>query len=577
VTATLPPAGPKAGRTQSIRTAAGRATMEAGKTGSTRLDSSPVSRVRRAAKNWLDRPMTSWHLILAIFFLLLGFGLLMVLSASAIASFHHNDGSPFATFENQALFAGIGMLAFLCAARVSTKLLRTYSFPLVALSLMLLALVLLVSRRINGAKSWIDLGVIQFQPSEIAKLALLVWMGSVLAARRNTLRSIRVLLIPVLPIFVIMVALIMLEPDLGTTVSLGLVFIAVLWFAGAPWWMFAAITAGSGALLYYLATSAGYRNARVLSWLHPASAPPEAVWQINQSLYGLGHGGIFGAGLGESISKTGWLPNADSDFIFAIIGEELGLIGAGLVLVLFALLAYTGLRIARRNVDPFIKIVASAATVWLVGQATINICYVIGLLPVTGIPLPMISRGGTSLVVTMTVFGLLANFARREPQAAAALRSQGPGRTARFLGLGAGPAKPPKQPRVQPRRSGTATGPPAVRYAGERLPRRRTDRALAGIGNRTDGPAANRNRPPAPPVLRRGGDGLDGGLPVADWQGRSFVEPGTAHRVTATERGAGRTVIGSGGNGNVNRDRDRDRDRDRPNDRGAGRGGTTRR
>jgi len=568
VTATPPPAGPTTGRTQSIHTAAAgpATTTSGGKAGITRLALSPISRLRTTAKNWLDRPMTSWHLILAIFFLLLGFGLLMVLSASAIASFHHNDGSPFATFENQALFAGIGFLAFLCATRISTKLLRTYSFPLVAVSLMLLALVLLVSRRINGAKSWIDLGPIQFQPSEIAKLALLVWMGSVLAARRNTLRSIRVLLIPVLPIFVIMVALIMLEPDLGTTVSLGLVFIAVMWFAGAPWWMFAAITAGAGGLVYYLATSAGYRNARVLAWLHPDSAPRAAVWQINQSLYGLGHGGIFGAGLGESISKTGWLPNADSDFIFAIIGEELGLIGAGLVLLLFALLAYTGLRIARRNVDPFIKIVASAATVWLVGQATINIGYVVGLLPVTGIPLPMISRGGTSLVITMAVFGLLANFARREPQAAAALRSQGPGRMARFLGLRTRAAKPTKQLRVNSRRAGTPTG-AAGRYAGDRAPRRRTDRDAAGTGKRVDGPAANRNRRPAPPVLRRRGDGRDGGLPAADWQGRSFVEPGTAHRVAAAEPRRSRTGVGSGRNENASRS----------NDRGTRRGGTTRR
>ena len=302
--------------------------------------------------------MTSWHLIIAIFFLLLGFGLLMVLSASSIASFHDNDGAPFATFENQALFAVIGMFGFLFASRVSTRLLRTSSFPMVAISVLLLAVVL-TSRPVGGARSWIDLGPFNFQPSEVAKLALLIWMAHVLAARRNTLRSIKALLLPVLPVFVLMIILIMLEPDLGTTVSLGIIFIAVMWFGGAPWWMFATLTTFAGAAIAYLATSANYRSARVTAWLDPGSAPKAAVYQINQSLYGLGHGGIFGAGLGQSVAKTGWLPNADSDFIFAVIGEELGLIGAGLVLLLFGLLAYTGLRIARRNVDPFIKIVAS--------------------------------------------------------------------------------------------------------------------------------------------------------------------------------------------------------------------------
>ncbi|MEP6560773.1 MAG: FtsW/RodA/SpoVE family cell cycle protein, partial [Nakamurella sp.] len=144
----------------------------------------------------------------------------------------------------------------------------------------------------------------------------------------------------------------------------------------------------------------------------------------------------LGVGLGQSRAKWSYLPNADSDFIFAIVGEELGLIGAGVLLLLFGLLAYTGLRIARRNVDPFVKIVASGCTVWLVGQAGINIGYVVGLLPVTGIPLPMISSGGTSLLITMVVFGLLANFARRETQAAAALHAGGGSRLARFLGIG---------------------------------------------------------------------------------------------------------------------------------------------
>ncbi len=520
MTATLPSGSSTSGRGVSP------ATKSSGPATGSRFRAA-FSGIRRTAKDWLDRPMTSWHLIIAIFFLLLGFGLLMVLSASSIASFHDNNGAPFATFENQALFAVIGMFGFLFASRVSTRLLRTSSFPMVAISVLLLAVVL-TSRPVGGARSWIDLGPFNFQPSEVAKLALLIWVGHVLASRRNTLRSIKALLLPVLPVFVLMIILIMLEPDLGTTVSLGIIFIAVMWFGGAPWWMFATLTTFAGAAMAYLATSANYRSARVTAWLDPGSASKAAVYQINQSLYGLGHGGIFGAGLGQSVAKTGWLPNADSDFIFAVIGEELGLIGAGLVLLLFGLLAYTGLRIARRNVDPFIKIVASAATVWLVGQAAINIGYVVGLLPVTGIPLPMISRGGTSLVITMVVFGLLANFARREPQAAAALRSQGPGRMARFLGLGVKPPKAPKErkrrkepsarqsAKVQKSRAEARLRAPKGRDQGAAESRRRTDRRPQQPDDRPRRAAqrrpvpADRSMPTRPRPARRSYDERDG-------------------------------------------------------------------
>ena len=257
--------------------------------------------------------------------------------------------------------------------------------------------------------------------------------------------------------------------------ALTIVFMAVLFFAGAPWWTFASLAAAGMVAFTYLAVSADYRLARLLSFINP-EAHPDSSYQLLQSLYGLGNGGWFGVGLGQSRAKWSYLPNADSDFIFAIIGEELGLIGAGVLLLLFALLAYTGLRIARRNVDPFVKIVASGCTVWLVGQAGINIGYVVGLLPVTGIPLPMISSGGTSLLITMVVFGLLANFARRETQAAAALQAGGGSRLAQFLGIGAAD--------------------PAGRRAGRR--RQRDSRREAGSARRGGAPDGAR-RPPADP------------------------------------------------------------------------------
>ena len=379
--------------------------------------------------------MTSLHLVLAIFALMLGFGLLMVLSSSSVAAFR-TGGSSFSVFANQASYAAVGLVCFWATQYLPVRLMRSMSTIAVIISLALLVAVLVpgVGALVNGSRSWIRIGGFQFQPSEIAKLALLLWMAHVLAARRHTLGSPKALLIPVLPVFALMAALIMFQPDLGTTVALTIVFMAVLFFAGAPWWMFAGLGATGLAAFFYLAISADYRLARLLSFISP-EAHPDTSYQLLQSLYGLGNGGWFGVGLGQSRAKWSYLPNADSDFIFAIIGEELGLIGAGILLLLFALLAYTGLRIARRNVDPFVKIVASAGTVWLVGQAAINIGYVVGLLPVTGIPLPMISAGGTSLLITMVVFGLLANFARREPQAAAALQAGGGNRLAQFLGI----------------------------------------------------------------------------------------------------------------------------------------------
>ena len=448
--------------------------------------------MRRLTVDWLDRPMTSLHLILGIFALMLGFGLLMVLSSSSVAAFRIG-GSSFAVFANQATYAAIGLIAFCATQYLPVRLMRSLSTVAVIISLALLVAVLIpgIGALVNGARSWIRIGGFQFQPSEIAKLALLLWMAHVLAARRSTLGSPKALLIPVLPVFALMAGLIMYQPDLGTTVALTIVFMAVLFFAGAPWWMFASLgVAGVGALTY-LAFSAEYRLARLLSFIDPESHPVVS-YQLLQSLYGMGNGGWFGVGLGQSRAKWSYLPNADSDFIFAIVGEELGLIGTGILLLLFGLLAYTGLRIARRNVDPFVKIVASASTVWLVGQAAINIGYVVGLLPVTGIPLPMISAGGTSLLITMVVFGLLANFARREPQAAAALQAGGGNRLARFLGMRNADGSAAATPSIRRRRRGTAAVAAVAGGATASARKRRRDSKSAA-------PPARRSRP-APPI-----------------------------------------------------------------------------
>jgi cell division protein FtsW len=390
-------------------------------------------------KNWLDRPMTSFHLIVAVFLLLLGIGLVMVLSSSSVSSFRGSSGSSFAVFERQLIFAGIGFVGYYFAARLPIRVIRGWSTAFVMISLGLLVAVLVpgVGKTLNGARSWIGVGAFTFQPAELAKLALLIWSAHVFAARRSSLGSLRQLLIPVLPVAMLMAGLIYLQPDVGTLVTLAIVLAAVMWFAGAPIWLFLGSTVAGVGGIVYLTIQAPYRMKRVLALIDP-QLYPEQSYQLLQGLYGMGRGGWFGVGLGQSRAKWQWLPYADSDFIYAIIGEELGLIGATVVILLFGLLAYTGLRIARRNVDPFVKIAAGAVTVSLVMQATVNIGYVVGALPTTGLTLPLISSGGTSLIVTMTAFGLLANFARREPAAATALHATGPGRVSRFLGIGMG-------------------------------------------------------------------------------------------------------------------------------------------
>lgn len=444
---------------------------------------------RRRLQDFSNRPMTSFHLILGVFAVLLAFGLTMVLASSSVAALRSKTGNSFSIFENQTVFAVIGLLGFVVAMRISVRKMRQWSFLAVSVSILLLAAVLVpgLGAKYNGARSWIDFGSVSLQPSEPAKLALLLWMAHVLASRRHALRSPRALLIPVLPIFLCMCVLLMMQPALGTTITLSIVFFATLFFGGAPWWMFAGVAAVTGAAGTYLATSAGYRSLRITGFLNP-QAHPELNYQLTQGLYAMGRGGWFGMGLGQSMAKFGWLPNASSDFIFAIIGEELGFIGAALILILFAVLAYTGLRIARRNVDPFIKITAAAGTVWLVGQAVVNIGYVVGLLPVTGITLPMISTGGTSLVITMMVFGLLANFALREPHAAAARLSKRPGRAAAFLGLpspaeraarrGQARAATASRKRASTTRTAPGRGPRLKAYPGN-------DRGPASAGRRT--------------------------------------------------------------------------------------------
>jgi cell division protein FtsW len=375
------------------------------------------------------------HLILGVFGLLTLFGLVMVLSASSVESFTA-DGSSYSVFTRQLMFCVPGLLLFWAGLRISPRTLRALAPAALIAGAVALVAVLLVGDVRNGSRSWFVMGSFSVQPSEAVKVALTVWGAHVLVARRAVMHRWKYALSPIVPVAVVLLTLLVLQPDLGMTVSLGIVLIALLFFAGAPMRLMLALTVGALGGAVVLALSASYRLSRISAFLSPESVDPlKAGFQSNQALYSLADGGLFGVGLGQGRAKWSYLPNAHNDFIFAIIGEELGFLGAFAVLALFATLAYTGLRIAFRNTDPWLKLVVATSTTWLVAQAAINISYVVGLLPVTGLQLPLISSGGTSLVVTMFVFGILANAARHEPEAIAALKQHGQGRVARLLRL----------------------------------------------------------------------------------------------------------------------------------------------
>ncbi len=394
----------------------------------------PMPRTRFGA--WLGRPMTSFHLLVAVAALLVTLGLIMVLSASGVHSYDE-DGSPWAIFGKQVIWTLVGLLAFYVAMRIPVKLMQRLAFPAFAVTIVLLVLVLIpgIGTEANGTRGWFVVAGLSMQPSELTKIAFAIWGAHLLAARRMERASLREMLIPLVPAAVVALTLIVIQPDLGQTVSLGIILLALLWYAGLPLKVFVSslcLVLVTGAIL---AVSEGYRSDRVRSWLDPAADAQGAGYQARQAKFALANGGVFGEGLGQGTAKWNYLPNAHNDFIFAIVGEELGLVGALGLLALFGLFAYTGMRIARRSVDPFLRLLSATATMWIIGQSFINVGYVIGLLPVTGIQLPLISAGGTSTATTLFMIGVIANAARHEPDAVAALRSGRDDRMNRWLRL----------------------------------------------------------------------------------------------------------------------------------------------
>jgi cell division protein FtsW len=363
------------------------------------------------------------RLLILVTLALVAFGLVMVYSAtSAAAAVGGNDPSYY--LKRQGVYAALGIVLMMLAQRWDYQRLRALAPMLIFSSLFLLAAVLLIGPAINGARRWISLGPAVFQPSELAKLALAVWAAAYLS-RRPAPRDLHELWRPVGALAAVFSVLLILEPDMGTAIALMVMLAGMLVVSGTPTRVLAAALAIAAALGTIAIWIEPYRRARFFAFLNPWHDAQGTGFQIVQAMIGMGSGGFFGVGLGQGIQKIFYLPEAHTDMMLANIGEELGLVGVAGVIGAYALFAYAGLDIALRCKDPFGKRLATGLTVLVCGQAAINMLAVMGSAPLTGIPLPFLSYGGSSLVVLLAGVGILLNIAQRGGAAAASVPDRG--------------------------------------------------------------------------------------------------------------------------------------------------------
>jgi cell division protein FtsW len=360
--------------------------------------------VKRPAGGGLE-----YHLLVVITLGLVAFGLVMVYSASSARAALAAD-DPAYYLKRQAAYALLGVIALVVFSRSDYRRLRYLVPPLLLASFVLLVAVLVAGTPVNGAKRWLTLGPATLQPSELAKLALALWVAAYLS-RSPAPRSLGELVRPIGIVFGAAMGLVLMEPDLGTAISVAVMLAAILVVAGTRF----STLAGAGAIAVSLVLAAiwlePYRRERILSFLDPWQDPQGAGFQSVQAMLALGSGGFFGVGLGESVQKVYYLPEASTDMIFAIIGEELGLFGAFALLAAFVAFGYAGFNVALSCRDRFGKLLATGITALICGQAAVNVSAVMGLAPLTGIPLPFVSYGGSSLIVMLASVGILLNIA----------------------------------------------------------------------------------------------------------------------------------------------------------------------
>jgi len=390
---------------------------------------------RRSLLGQWNSAVTSYYVLAGASALLLVIGLVMVLSSSSVESLADGN-SPYAVFFDQAKYALMGLPVLLVLSRLPVRVFKRIAWPaLIAAMIFQLLVFSPLGRAVGGNKGWIYLGPISAQPSEALKLALALWLGVVLTRKQALLDRWQHVFVPAVLVASAAVLLVLAGHDLGTAMVMIVLVAGALFVAGVPMKMFAvAGVAGAGVAVILAATSSN-RTARISSWLNSDTCSTSgACYQTLHGGWGLASGGIGGLGLGQSREKWSYLPAAHNDFIFAILGEELGLVGTVIVLGLFGLLAFAMIRVIRRHPDPFVQITTGAILCWIIGQALLNIAVVIGLAPVIGVPLPLVSAGGSALIMTMAALGIVISFARSEPGAAEALAAR-PGVVRRSLAV----------------------------------------------------------------------------------------------------------------------------------------------
>ena len=381
----------------------------------------------------LDRPLSSYYLLLGSSALLLTIGLIMVLSASSVHAYTVYDDS-YRVVKRQLMWVVIGLPAAWVASRLPVRHVRRLAYPSFFAALVMLGLVVKFGVVVNGNKNWLALGPASIQPAEIAKLAVVLWAANIYAHKERRLRELHHLLVPVVPGMLLVIGLVLAGRDLGTALVLAAIMLGMLWVVGAPMRLFGLSMSVLGAAAVFLATIDQERLARITHFSDPFKDYLNTGWQPAHGLYALSTGGWLGQGIGASTQKWGDLPEAHTDYIFAVLGEELGLVGTLLVVGLFLTIAFAAIRVATSTRDPFVRYATFGIVVWLLGQMMINVGMVLTLLPVIGIPLPLISYGGSALLPSLVALGLVIGFARREPEAAAALAAR---RRHRSAGLAA--------------------------------------------------------------------------------------------------------------------------------------------
>jgi cell division protein FtsW len=365
---------------------------------------------------------SAFFLLLGTTLFLVAFGLVMVLSSSSVEDGRSTGHDFFSSFTRQGLYALIGVPLLLIASRMPIGFWKKWAWPAVVGTSVLQLIVFApgIGYSFQGNSNWIRIGSFTAQPSELVKLALILWVSWILARKQSLLEDWKHVFLPIAPVVGVAIGLVLLGKDLGTALIMGAIVLGCLFYAGVRLRIIgvALVVAGVIALIFTQVGSS--RTSRIGAFLSGCTKAADFrvdCWQTVHAWWGIASGGVFGSGLGESKVKWSWLPDADTDFIFAIIGDELGLIGAVLVLALFVLLAISFVRIIRTSTDPFAKIVTSGVMIWLIGQAFVNIAVVLGMLPVLGVPLPLISAGGSSLIASLIGIGVVLSFARHQPVA----------------------------------------------------------------------------------------------------------------------------------------------------------------